>query len=232
VLAPVEHCEILADLAYGVTGPIQNLMLNYFDVYLRGAEIDLSGVPPVQYAGYGDEQYRRAGKWPPDSTDVILYLHNDSGDLENGTLTGEPPGAEDPDEFIIDPRVEEPCQGTRTQVFYTSEPLEEDVYVVGIPELVLHVAVSAPDADILAFLMEYDGTSPPEDSFAYEAWGVRGRYRNGLDDPSPLTPNEPFEVAIPFYPMANRFEAGSRIGLVIAASMCGLSENPHTGEPI
>jgi hypothetical protein len=104
--------------------------------------------------------------------------------------------------------------------------------MVGIPELVLHVAVSAPDADILAFLMEYDGTSPPEDSFAYEAWGVRGRYRNGLDDPSPLTPNEPFEVAIPFYPMANRFEAGSRIGLVIAASMCGLSENPHTGEPI
>jgi putative CocE/NonD family hydrolase len=113
---------------------------------------------------------------------------------------------------------------------YTSDPLSEDILLVGHPVVRVWVAASSTDADLFVVLeeVETDGTSrfvtdsairashrtinsPPFDHLNLP-W--HGHYEG---DASPL-PEHPVEIQLDLKPVGIRFESGNRIRLTITGA--------------
>ena len=110
---------------------------------------------------------------------------------------------------------------------YQTPPLEREVEVTGPVEVVLWAASSAPDTDFVAKLIDVW-----PDGFAQELCHgiVRCRYRDSLDDPSPLEPERPYELRIRVNPTSNLFRPGHRIRLDISSSdFPNFDRNHNTG---
>jgi hypothetical protein len=96
---------------------------------------------------------------------------------------------------------------------FDSDPLEEPLEILGLPEAVLELEVDRPSALVVVRLCDVfpDGTS---------ALVTRGllnlSHRDGHDRPEPLEPGRRYEVRVPFDVMAYSFPAGHR--LRVAAS--------------
>lgn len=98
---------------------------------------------------------------------------------------------------------------------YTSEALEQAVEVLGEPEIVLHIAVSAPVATAVVRLTDVapDGTS------AQVSAGILNlTHRRSYEHPEPLTPGSVEEVRVALRPAGYRFQAGHRIRVSVASS--------------
>lgn len=118
---------------------------------------------------------------------------------------------------------------------FQTEPLEHDVEVVGPVEAHLWIASDAPDTDITAKLVD---VHPPSEGFPQGfalnlCEGIlRCRYRDDRTAPAMLEPGRPTRITVALFPTANRFLAGHRIRLDIAASEFPHYDlNPQTGEP-
>ncbi len=98
---------------------------------------------------------------------------------------------------------------------YTSEPLETAVEILGVPEVVLHLAVSAPVATAVVRLSDVapDGTS------AQVSAGILNlTHRQSHADPEPLEPGRVEEVHVALRPAGYRFLPGHRIRVSVASS--------------
>ena len=98
---------------------------------------------------------------------------------------------------------------------YTSAPLIEPVSVLGVPEVVLHLAVSAPIATAVVRLTDVapDGTS------AQVSAGILNlTHRRSHVDPEPLRPDKIDEVRVELRPAGYRFAPGHRIRVSVASS--------------
>lgn len=118
---------------------------------------------------------------------------------------------------------------------FETEPLSEDVSVVGPVEVELWVSTDAPDTDFTAKLV--DVYPPSKDYPRGYALNItdgifRVRYRNGFDSPEHVTSLEPFRITITPFATANMFKKGNRIRLDISSSnFPKFDVNPNTGEP-
>ena len=118
---------------------------------------------------------------------------------------------------------------------FETEPLEEDLAVIGPVEVELWVTTDAPDTDFTAKLV--DVYPPSEDYPRGYALNItdgifRVRYRNGFDRPEPVQPGEVFKITIAPFATANLFKKGHRIRLDISSSNFPKYDvNPNTGEP-
>lgn len=117
---------------------------------------------------------------------------------------------------------------------FQTEPLEHDVEVVGPVEAHLWIASDAPDTDVTAKLVD---VHPPSAGFPQGfalnlCEGIlRCRYRDDRAAPTMLEPGRPVRITVGLFPTANRFLAGHRIRLDIAASEFPHYDlNPQTGE--
>ncbi|WP_207747632.1 CocE/NonD family hydrolase [Pelagibacterium limicola] len=129
-----------------------------------------------------------------------------------------------------------PATAERDDVLvFETEPLTEDVVLIGDMRLVLFAQSDAENADFTAKLVDVY-----PDGFAMNLCDgvLRACYREGFDKAVPLVPNQPVLLEIPLYPTANRFMNGHRIRLEIASSnfprfdICpnttpGYDLNPH-----
>ncbi len=98
---------------------------------------------------------------------------------------------------------------------YTSGPLELPLEILGVPAVVLHLAVSAPVATAVVRLADVapDGTS------AQVSAGILNlTHRRSHDHPVPLAPGRIEEVTIALRPAGYRFLAGHRIRVSVASS--------------
>ncbi len=119
---------------------------------------------------------------------------------------------------------------------FETEPLAEDVEVIGPVSARLWVSSSAPDTDFTAKLVD---VYPPSEDFP-EGFDLnvtdgilRARYRDSRQSESLMTPGEIYELEITLFPTANRFGAGHRIRLEISSSnFPRFDPNPNTGEPL
>ena len=98
---------------------------------------------------------------------------------------------------------------------YTTEPLVEDVLVVGDAFVTLYAASSAVDTDFTARLCV---VGPDGTSINIQEGIVRARYRDSLVDPSPIAPGEVYRYRIELGPVATRVPAGSAIRVDISSS--------------
>ncbi|HTJ57628.1 MAG TPA: CocE/NonD family hydrolase [Devosiaceae bacterium] len=118
---------------------------------------------------------------------------------------------------------------------FETEPLEQDLAVVGPVTIELWVASSALDTDFTAKLVD---VYPPSEEwprgFALNVTdGIfRCRYRHSFKAPAPIEAGEIFPITIEPFATANLFKKGHRIRLDVSSSnFPKFDVNPNTGGP-
>ncbi len=98
---------------------------------------------------------------------------------------------------------------------FTSDALTAAVEILGVPEVVLHLAVSAPIATAVVRLTD---VAPDGTSYQVSAGVLNLTHRRSSTDPSPLVPGVVEEIRIPMRTAGYRFLPGHRIRVSIASS--------------
>ena len=230
-----------ADLAYA------DLVLEWYDHLFKGVRNALASEAPVRLFIMGANHWRTENEWPLARTRFTDYFLRGRGAANtpagDGGLSRERPAGERADRYTYDPRdpvmslmsadfQHQPCdqaplRGRNDILVYQTPPLEEDIEVTGPVTVKLWASTSAPDTDFTAKLIDVD-----RDGQAVQlCFGLlRCRYRDGFDRPSPMTPDEPYELTIRMLSTANVFKKGHRIRLDISSSdFPNFDRNHNTG---
>jgi hypothetical protein len=129
-----------------------------------------------------------------------------------------------------------PLRSRPDVVVFQTEPLEQDMEVIGPIVVKLYAASDARDTDFTAKLVD---VYPPSMDFPtgfdmnLTDAIVRGRYRATRDRAVLLEPGKVYEYTIEPFPTANVFKKGHRIRVDISSSnFPRFDVNPNTGEPL
>jgi predicted acyl esterase len=208
---------------------------NYAGLLMRWyssiARDDVDTWPRVVYYLMGAGEWRAANEWPPTDADrLALFLRT------NGRLTRESPDDDPPpDRFVYDPLEPTPTIGgsivsfllpagsvdvTEAQrrddvLVYTSDPLEQDLDVVGPIAAMLYVSSSAVDTD---FVVRLSDVFPDGRAIQIQSGILRTRYREIDQNPSLLKPGAVYRLEIDVWATANRFAAGHCIRIDISSA--------------
>jgi putative CocE/NonD family hydrolase len=229
----------------------------FFRRFLKGAT-NIS-LPEAWVFETGTDEWKQYSHWPPtNAANRTLWLQPKgrlgfelAGDSENAFF----------DEYVSDPARPVPFTErispgmpatymTEDQRFasrrpdvlvYQTDPLEEDVTLVGPVTASLHVSTSGTDSDWTVKLIDvYTPDHPdPDPNPAHLRMGgyqqlvrgepLRGKLRKGLDHPEPFKPGEvtPVEWTLP--DICHTFRSGHRIMIQIQSSWFPLLDlNPQT----
>jgi putative CocE/NonD family hydrolase len=129
-----------------------------------------------------------------------------------------------------------PLRARADVVVFQTDPLAEDVEVVGPIVVKLFASSTAVDTDFTAKLVD---VYPPSKDYplGFEmnlTDGIlRARYRSSPEKPEFMRPGEVYEFRIDPFPTANVFKTGHRIRIDISSSnFPRFDVNPNTGEPV
>jgi len=129
-----------------------------------------------------------------------------------------------------------PLRSRADVVVFQTEPLTEDVTVIGPIKVVVHASASTRDADFTAKLLDvYPSSTDWPGGFDMNLTDgiVRGRYRATRETAVLLQPGRVYEFTIEPFPTANVFKKGHRIRVDISSSnFPRFDVNPNTGEPL
>jgi putative CocE/NonD family hydrolase len=267
VIGPWDHVDwgrpgsspapILKDVGRGADSPINDLMLAWFDHFLKGSDNGVSGLPRVDYFLMGANKWKSATSWPLPQTQWTYYYLSGAGGISNrtGMLSTSPPRAAGPDQlpdsYVYDPAYPAPSLGghsccgaqsgpqgpydqtpveQRSDVLvYSSDPLTTDTEVTGPVRMRLWAASSAPDTDFTAKLTVL---KPDGEVINLNNGIIRTSFRDSLEQPRPAIPGQPYEYTIAIWPTSYLFKAGERIRVEISSSdYPQFAPNPNTGEP-
>lgn len=196
---------------------------------LKGEGIaDVDNWPAIHAFVANQERWVDTDTWPPrGAVATRLYLNGKALARDN------PAAPRPPDAFKYDPA--DPVQtlgggnlsivsGVRDHrrnslrpdvLTYSSEPLAEDLTVVGPLKAHLTVSTGAADTDFTAMLLDVR----PDGYMGNVVDGiVRLRYRGGRAKPQPVKPGEVVEVDIDLWSTAWCFKAGHRLALHVSSS--------------
>jgi uncharacterized protein len=119
-------------------------------------------------------------------------------------------------------------------VSFETEPLSEDLTILGAVTMELWAATDAPDTDFTARIDVYPPSADYPTGFALNVSDgiVRCRFRSSFDRVEPVTPGEVMRLRIELFATANLFRAGHRLRLDISSSnFPKFDVNPNTGAP-
>jgi putative CocE/NonD family hydrolase len=243
LLGPWTHMPWTPVARGGCEGPSTNEIddwhLRWFDHTLKGHDNGVLDRPVTIFTLDGG--WRDFDAWPPhDVAQENWYIHSDgraNSKFGDGTLDRTPPTDEPPDVFVYDPGVPIPSLGghsccfdtitpmgpadqhaaevSRMMLVYTSDPLADDIELLGNVSVTLHAATTATDTDFTARLCIVDEAGR---SVNLQEGILRMRYRNGLSTPEAVVPGEIYELRIELGPVGAHVPAGSRLRLDISSS--------------
>jgi uncharacterized protein len=244
---------LLKDVGAVGDSPINDLMLAWFDHFLKGRQNEVAGKPHVDYFVMGANSWRSATSWPlPQTKWTTFYLSGPGGiDERKGELISTTPGAQPPDTYTYDPAFPAPslgghsCCGAKSGpqgpydqtpveqrsdvLVYSSSPLDHDTEVTGPISVRLWAQSTATDTDFTAKLT---AVKPDGAVIILNNGIVRTSFRDSLSDPTPTTPGRPYEYQIQVWPTSYEFRTGDRIRLEISSSdYPQFAPNPNTGAP-
>ena len=99
---------------------------------------------------------------------------------------------------------------------YTTAPLDRDLHVLGVPEVVVHIAVDAPVATLSVRLADV----APDGSVALVSAGVLNlTHRHGHASPVALESGAVEEIRVPLRTTGYRWQAGHRIRVALASAL-------------
>ncbi len=217
-----------------------NEAARFFAHWLRGEDTGIMNEPPVsfymqEYAAPERTLDITPGSWRndtdfpvPGTKEMNLYLGED-GKLAT-VPNGNPQRAYDEYEYLAtvglsngywsgggiafylpgDQRADEAYSLT-----FTTPPFEEEVRILGWPQVILHAASSARVATFVAKLAD---VAPDGHSALIVDGSLNGTRRKSYTDPSPLTPGEIYELNIPMWPTGWVIKPGHRLRLAISSS--------------
>jgi putative CocE/NonD family hydrolase len=219
------------------------LVLDWCDLHVHG--IDRSGLgtaAPVGLFLMGANRWIDAPAWPLPARATAWHLRAGGRLTLDPSGPGEPADAYtfDPNDPVVDPHYDvglgphdqRAIEQRRDVLAFTSDPLPDDLDVIGPLEFRLWIASSAPDTDFYCRLLDVqpDGTAWNLMSPTLEV--LRARYRHGEEEPVFLTPGQPVQLTFRHGLTANRFLKGHRIRVQVTSSFFPhLDRNPNTGRP-
>jgi putative CocE/NonD family hydrolase len=242
-----------ADFGAASGAPVRRLQLQWFDQWLMGKDAPLLATPPVQVFVMGVNEWREESEWPPARAKLqTLYL--DSSGHAN-TLEGDgrlrrkiaPGDTEDvytydpadpiptrggavccnPKVFPWGPLDQRPVESREDVLVYTTNPLNNDMEVIGPVKVVLYVSSSTRDTDFTAKLVD---VFPDGNARILSDGILRLRYRESLERAVPANPGEVYEIGIDAGVVSNMFQKGHRVRVEISSSnFPKFDRNPNTG---
>jgi predicted acyl esterase len=264
VMGPGSHCAFMqkneelekykfgdleiGDARYrGENDGYENLLIRWFDHFLKGEANDVTKMPKVQLFVMG-KGWIGADHWPLAGTKYVTYYLGDTPGKslreDNYWLaTAQRPGA-DRDTYVYDPARPVPTRGggccseavavdqrdvemRRDVLSYTTGVLKEPVTVVGPVEVVLYVSSSARDTDFIVKLID---VYPDGKAINLADDGFRVRYREGFDKKVLMKAGEVYEIRLTNMVTGTHFPAGHRIRLDVTSSDFPIYErNLNTG---
>jgi uncharacterized protein len=263
VIGPWDHIDwgrqnsqpapMLKSIGSKANNPINELMLAWFDHFLKGVDNDVAGKPRVDYFLMGANRWKSASNWPLPQTRWTKYYLSGNGQMpkRTGALSPTPPGTSQPDTFIYDPSNPAPSLGghsccsaqsgpqgpydqtpveQRSDVLiYSTAPLTTDTEVTGPVTVNLWAQSSAPDTDFTAKL---DVVRPNGEVVNLNNGIIRTSFRDSLSASQPTIAGQPYNFHINIWPTSYLFAAGDKIRLEISSSdYPQFAPNPNTGAP-
>jgi putative CocE/NonD family hydrolase len=247
-----EPAPMLKSIGAVANSPVNELMLEWYDHFLKGTSNGIGGTPRVDYFLMGANVWKTATNWPlPQTHPTTYYLSGAGGSDRTGQLVDAPPGAEAPDQYTYDPRFPAPSLGghsccgaqsgpqgpydqtpveQRSDVLvYSSPPLPGDTEVTGAATVDLWAQSSVADTDFTAKLTV---VKPDGEVVNLNDGILRTSFRDSLSNPTPVPPNQPTRYRIQIWPTSYQYRAGDRIRVEISSSdYPQFAPNPNTGEP-
>lgn len=252
LIGPWSHCKIVT--SYGEMNfeeeaniDLREVMLRWFDYWLKGKDTGIMNEPPVEYFLMGANKWCTAQQWPPEGVVFTRYYIHSGGRanslLGDGLLTTDSPVDEPCDQYNYDPKnpvffplgdfenviLDQRVVERRDDVLvYTTPPLEEDINVIGPIRAQIFASSSAVDTDFVAKLVDVY----PNDMAIYLTIGiVRARYRASFREPTLIQPGVIYEYNIDMSNTANQFKKEHRIRLEISSSAFPrFLKNQNTGK--
>jgi putative CocE/NonD family hydrolase len=217
----------------------QKEVMRWFDHWLRGEQNGVDAEPPVNVlwaitAGRdGGPGWRQTfADWPPEVLEEVFYLTADDSlvpereqlDAESGTCWYLAPSAT---ELVHDTEVFSRVPGTWGALTYRSQPLEEELVVLGRPVVVLELESTRLDTDLMVALHDVypDGrTLFVQRGFLRASHRALDIERSTTFDPvhqhdheEQLAPGKVHQLTIGMLPVGHAFREGHRLELVITA---------------
>jgi putative CocE/NonD family hydrolase len=240
----------------------ERVVVPFFEHHLKdAADPDLPGALVFET---GTNVWRRYVEWPaPGAEARTLHFR------EHGGLSFEAPADEDADDaYRSDPARPVPWVGyttltmpteymvsdqrfaaTRPDVLvYATEPLDEDLTIVGPVSPRVFVSTSGTDSDWVVKLIDVyppdrsspeakadggDAWSPPVPLAGYQqlvrGWPLRGKFRHGFEKPEPFEPGKVEELAFDMPDVNHVFRRGHRVMVQVQSTWFPLIDrNPQS----
>ncbi|MCJ7630271.1 MAG: CocE/NonD family hydrolase, partial [Longimicrobiales bacterium] len=240
------------------TGPFyqENIEAVFFNHFLKD-EGEMS-LPEAYVFETGRNQWRTFSDWPPaESQDRALYIQAKGG----LSFDAQPAGEAAFDQWVSDPSKPVPFTAdiatgmTREYMVddqrfasrrpdvmvYKTEPLAEDLTLVGPLVADLWVSTSGTDSDWIVKLVDVFPPDTPDHEglprgipmggyqMMVRSEVIRGRFRNSHEVPEPFVPNQPTLVRLPLQDVLHTFQAGHRLMIQVQSSWFPLVDrNPQT----
>jgi putative CocE/NonD family hydrolase len=239
-------------------------LLPFYDRYLKGFDNGYDSEPPVRLYVNGAEEWRAEKQWPLRRARYQpYYLHTGPSEsvtsINDGAMsTTAPPrnggstsyNYPDPEwrngVVAMGPNGMDPVRRVLT---FTTDPLKEDVEIIGPIVLELYASSTCTDTDFIVKLADQvpqtaegrdKGINPlfvnvtkgwlkaSHHTTKNEAMSKPYRPFYDHDDPKPLVPGEIYKFEIEVHPAAHRFRAGNRIRLEIVNGDSQLTDRGWT----
>lgn len=235
------------DFGPGARVDFTELMIRWFDYWLKGIDTGLMRAAPVRYFVMGENRWYEAETWPLSEVQPTSYYFHSRGSANtprgDGHLSRKMPDSEPSDQYSYDPRDpvmtlfyenchdapfdQQPLDGRRDVLVYQTPLLRRPVRVVGRPEVRLFAASSTKDTDFVVKLIDVH-----PDGFAHQVcYGiVRARYRESFHRWKLLSPGKVYEYTIQMLPTAVLFQKEHRIRVDVTSSdFPNFDRNHNTG---
>ena len=252
IVGPWKHGVIetsareIGDLDFGPEAGIDydEVVLRFFDQYLRGKETGLPMEQPVRYFVMGANEWRTAENWPPEDAVTKSLCLSSSGESKSGSLvlcseseTGSLSFIANPADPVTDPydtfgpHDYSALQERSDVLTFDSEVLQNDMTIAGNAVARVFVSCDCRDFDLWVRLQDVypDGRAINMRSPGAEV--LRASYRDITRGRQPLEPGTVYELRLDGLMTANSFKAGHRLRAQVSASFAPhLSRNLQTGE--
>ena len=251
VIGPWGHgqSQKYGDLDFGSEADhhLTDYELRFFDHYLKGASNGLDSELPVKifYMGAAANKWKFEKDWPiPGTRYTPWYLHeggrlSPTAPTTSDSVTNYRYDPEDPvptlggnnccgTPTIAGPKDQQPLQNRADIARFSSDPLTEPLAIAGPVKMTLHAASDGADTDWMIKLID---VYPDGRAYPMAEGMLRARFRNGLDKPALLRPNESYEFTVDLVGTAVVFDRGHTIRVdVMSSDFPQFDRNPNTGE--
>ncbi|TBW28558.1 CocE/NonD family hydrolase [Gramella sp. KN1008] len=227
----------------------------FFNHFLKGSGKGEPDLPEAHIYDTGLRKWNNYSEWPPKNTRTKTWYLGDDQKLVEQPSDNKEEFISDPEKpvsynneikMVFTPREymtgDQRFAARRPDVLvFETEVLEEDMKLVGPIEAMLKVATTGTAADWVVKVIDvyppdaenYEETMPHLKMSNYHMMVrsevMRGRFRNGFEEPQPFEPNKKTEVNITLQGINHTFKKGHKLQIQVQSTWFPLIDlNPQT----